>query len=101
MSNGKVMAILLTVGLMKKLLLYKMSYFKEPYTSKNKIELELGLSNYAAKSDLKNATSVDASDFAKKAALASLKLDIDKLDIGKLETTLVYLSKLSDEVKSR
>ena len=37
----------------------------------------------------------------KKADLASLKSDIDKLDIGKLETTLVYLSKLSDEVKMK
>ena len=45
-SNGKAMAISLTVGLIKKILLYKMSYFTEPYTSKNKIEVELDLSNY-------------------------------------------------------
>ena len=41
-----------------------MSYFP-PY-SKNKIGVELDLSNYATKSDLKNATVVDTSQFAKK-----------------------------------
>ena len=41
------------VGLIKKMSLYKMSYFPEPYTySKNKIKVELDLSNYAIKSDL-------------------------------------------------
>ena len=41
--------------------------FPEPHThSKNKIETELDLSNYATKSDLKKETGVDTSDFAKK-----------------------------------
>ena len=44
-----------------------MSCFPEPHTiSKNKIEVELDLSNYVTKSDLKNASGVDTSDFAKK-----------------------------------
>ena len=44
-----------------------MSYFVEPYTrSKSKIKIQLDLSNYATKSDLKNATDVDTTDFAKK-----------------------------------
>ena len=30
-----------------------MSYFPKPYTNKNKIGVELDLSNYATKSDLK------------------------------------------------
>ena len=38
-------------------------------------------------------------EFGKKVDLASLKLEIDKLDIGKVETTPVDLSKLSDVVK--
>ena len=51
-----------------------MSYFPEPHIhSKVKIEVELDLSNYATKSDLKNATGGDTSDFAEKADLASLK----------------------------
>ena len=40
--------------------------------------------NYATKFDLKNAAGVHTSKFAKKADLASLKSDIDKLDIDKL-----------------
>ena len=67
----------------------EMSYFPEPYTgSKNKIKVELDLSYYATKSNLKNATGVDTSDFAKKADLASLKSDIDALDIDKLKNVL-------------
>ena len=63
-----------------------MIYFLELYTcSKNKIKVELDLSNYTAKSDLKSATGVDISKFVKKTDLASLKLEVDKLDIGKLE----------------
>ena len=51
------------------------------------------------KKDLKNATSVDTSRFAKKDDLVSLKLEIDELDIGKLESIPVDLSKLSVVVK--
>ena len=47
-----------------------MSYVSESFTNKNKIEAELGLSNYATKSDLKNATNIGISQFAKKDALA-------------------------------
>ena len=41
------------------------------------------MSNYATKTDLKNAIGVDTSAFAKKADLANLKCDVDKLDIDK------------------
>ena len=44
---------------MKKISLYKMSYFPEPCIhGKNKIEVEKDLSNYATKSDQFNATGV-------------------------------------------
>ena len=44
-----------------------MSYFPEPYTRrKSKIKVELDLSNYATKSNLKNATGVDKLKFAKR-----------------------------------
>ena len=36
------------------------------------------LSNYATKSDLKNATGIDTSKLAAKSDLASLKTEIDK-----------------------
>ena len=40
-------------------------YFPEPKSLGGKMKVELGLSNYAAKTDLKNATGVDTSPFAK------------------------------------
>ena len=56
-----------------------MSYFQETFTrSKNKIKVELDLSNYATKSYSNNAIGVNTSDFAKKVELADLKSDIDK-----------------------
>ena len=77
-----------------------MSYFPEPYThSKNKIVIEWVLFNYATKPDLKSAAGVDTLNFAKKVDLASLKSEIDKLDISKLEPTPIDLCKLSDIVK--
>ena len=52
MLNGKVLVIHLIVGLVKKILLYKMSYFAELYTcSQNKTKIELNLSKYATKSE--------------------------------------------------
>ena len=64
------------------------------------MKVELDLSNYATKTNFKKTTGVYASKFAKKVDLASLKSKIDKLDIGKLETTPVDLSKLSDTVNN-
>ena len=55
-----------------------MSYFPELPHSKNEIKIDLILSNYATKSDLKNAISVDTSKFPKKADLAGSKSEIDK-----------------------
>ena len=80
------------------------------------------MSNYVTKSDIKSATGVGTSDFAKKTDLASLKCDVDKLDIdksknvpsnlsklksregkldlGKCETTAIHLSKLGNVIKN-
>ena len=99
MLDGKATIILLTVGLIKKILLPKISYFPEPHThSKNKIEIELDLSNYATKSDLKKATDVDALDFAKIDDSTSLKSNIGKLDIDKLKNVPIGLSSLKSKV---
>ena len=49
---------------------------------------------------LKNEAGVDTLKFAKKIDLASLKSDIDKVGIVKLETGQVDLSKLSDVLKN-
>ena len=50
-----------------------------------KVKGELNSSNYATKADLKNATGVDTSNFAKKVDLASLKSHEDQLDTAKLK----------------
>ena len=52
--------ILVTINLIKMILL-KMNCFPPFSHSKNKIEVELDLSNYATKSDLKSSTGVDTS----------------------------------------
>ena len=72
MLNGKAMIIHSVVGLTKKTL-YKMSqYFPEPYKSfGGNINVKVDLSNYAVKTDLKNATGVDTSKLAAKYDLAS------------------------------
>ena len=56
------------------------------------------MSNYATKTDLKNATGVDTSFFAKKTNLANLKFDVDILDIDKLKNVLTNLSNLKSKV---
>ena len=62
------------------------------------MKIELNVSNYATKSDLKNATGVDTSKFAKKVDLASLKSFIDKLDNDKLKNVPTSLSNLKSKL---
>ena len=62
------------------------------------MKIELNVSNYATKSDLKNATGVDTSKFAKKVDLASLKSFIDKLDIDKLKNVPTSLRNLKSKL---
>ena len=54
--------------------------------------------NYATKADLRNATSVDTSKFVKKVDLATLKSDVDKLDIDKLKDVPNNVSNMKSEV---
>ena len=75
-------------------------YFKEPISSGGRVKVELGLSNYATKVDLKNASGLDTSKFSKKVDLANSKSDLDKLYIDKLLSVPVDLSKLSYVVKN-
>ena len=77
------------------------------------MKVELDLSNYGTEADLKNATGVDTSKFAKNVDLANLKPNadklptnlsnlkskVDKLDVERLAVT-VDLSKLTDLVKN-
>ena len=54
------------------------------------------MSNYPTKTDIKNSSYVDTSSCALKSNLASLKTEVDKLDIDKLLPVPINLSKLSD-----
>ena len=74
-------------------------YFPKPYEPfRGDINVKVDLSNYATKADLKNATGDDASSFAKKTDLASLKFNVDKLDIDKLKNVPTNLSNLKSKV---
>ena len=57
--------VLLTVGLIKKTVSISKS-FPELKTSWERVKVELDLSNYATKSDLKNTASVDTSKLLKR-----------------------------------
>ena len=73
-------------------------YFPAPKYLGGKVKFELGLSNFATKTDLKNATGIDTSSFAKKVNLANLKSNVDKLDIDKLKIVPTNLSNLKSKV---
>ena len=77
-----------------------MSYYPPYKSSSNSIKVELDLTNYATKNDLKNITHVDVSSFASKTNLAALKSEVDKTDTDKLKTAPVDLAKLTNAVKN-
>ena len=71
-------------------------YFPEPKSSEGRVKVELDLSNYAIRTDLK--TSADTSKFAKKVDLAHLKSRVDKLDIDKLKNVPTNLNNSKSKV---
>ena len=74
-------------------------YFPKPYMSfEGNINVKVGLSIYATKADLKDAARIDTSNFALKSNLASLKTEVDKIDVHKLKAVPIDLSKLSNVV---
>ena len=77
-----------------------MSYYPPYISSSNNIKVELDLSNYAMKDDVKNITHVDVSSYATKTNLAALKIEVDKIDVDKLKTVPDDLAKLSNVVKN-
>ena len=75
-------------------------YFLKPYEPfGGDVNVKIDLSNYAAKADIKNISDLNTSSYALKSNFASLKTEVDKLDIDKLLPVPVDLSKLSDVVK--
>ena len=64
----------------------------------NKVELDLSI--YTTKLELNEATGIDTSNFALKSNLAGLKTEVHKIDVDKLKTVPVNLSKLSNVVNN-
>ena len=79
---------------------YKMSYYPLYKSSNNNVEVELDLTNFATKTDLKNITHVDVSSFASKTNLAVLKTEVDKIDADKLKTAPADLAKLTNAIEN-
>ena len=78
-----------------------MSQYFPPYNdSSGNIKVELDLSNYTTKDDVKNITHVDVSSYATKTNLAALKTEADKIDTDKLKAVPDDLAKLSNVVKN-
>ena len=69
----------------------------EPF--RGDINVKVDLFNFPTKTDITNISHVDTSIFALKSNLASLKTEVDKLDINKLVPAPADLSKLRDVVK--
>ena len=62
------------------------------------INVQVDLSNYATKAEIKNISHIDTSRFALKTNLANLKTEVDELGIEKLKPLLDDVSKLSNVV---
>ena len=78
-----------------------MSQYFPPYNNSGEnIKVELDISNYAKKKDIKDITHVDISSYALKTNLANLKTEVDKIDTDKLKTVPDDLAKLSNVVKN-
>ena len=70
-------------------------YFPKAKSLGGNMKVELNLSNYATKADLKNVIGADISKIVKKIYLAIT----DQLDIGKLDNAPVDLKKIWKAVK--
>ena len=79
---------------------YKMSYYPPYKSSSNNVNIELDLTNYATKTDLRNITHIDVRSFASKTNLAALKTEVDKIDVDKLKTVPVDLAKLTNAIEN-
>ena len=75
-------------------------YFPSYNNSSGNIKVELDLTNYETKTDLKSTTHTDVNSFASKTNLATLKTEVDKIDVDKLKTVPVDLAKLGNVVNN-
>ena len=77
-----------------------MSYYPPYKSSSNNVKVELDLTNYVTKADLKNITHVDVSSFASKTNLAALKTEVDKIDADELKAAPTDLDKLTNAIEN-
>ena len=77
-----------------------MSYYPPYKSSSNNVKVELDLTNYATKTDLKNITHIDVRSFASKTNLAALKTELDKIDTDKLKTAPADFAKLTNATEN-
>ena len=62
-----------------------MSYYPEPDTHiNNTVKVILGLTNYATKKELEDATGVDTSNLSAESYFIALEAEVNKLGIDKL-----------------
>ena len=75
------------------------NYFPKPKSLGGNVKVELDLTNYGTKADLKDGAGVDALDFAKEPDFANLKSYLDKFDIDKSKIIPYNLRNLKREVE--
>ena len=73
-------------------------YFPDPKSLGRRVKIKLDFFNYGTKTDLKNAAVLDTLKFSKKVDLASLRFNVDKLDIDKLKNVPSNVSNLKSKV---
>ena len=77
-----------------------MSYYPPYKSCSNNVKVELDLTNYETKKDLKTITHVDMSSFVSKTNLTALKTEVDKIDTDKLKTAPTDLGKLTNAIEN-
>ena len=60
-------------------------YFRKPKSLAENVKVELDLSSYVTKADLKNGAGVDTLYFSQETDFADLKSDAHKIDIDKVK----------------
>ena len=75
-------------------------YFPPDGSSTRNVKVQLNLTNYATKDDVKKITQADVSSYASKTNLAALKTKVDKIDSDKLKTLPNDSAKLTNVVKN-
>ena len=98
MWNGKDMIIYLIVGLIKKTLSWYFLKLFRIFGGNTNVKVDF--SSSATKIDFKHVRHIDSSSLALKTKLASIKTEVNNLDIDTLVSISVDLSKMSDVVKN-